>query len=200
VERSEYAKRLERVRGLFGLSLRAWWDRLKERGDLDLSYESVRQYHQDREPTVSYLVAVAKTFHISLIWLISGEGPILQQDDQGELVQELFGAFQKFQTTLEELGPDGFTRTLALFLDVRKASPGIWEEDDPTELMSLADVLVAWMLAPIRAMGTDGLSPNQRSAYLFSLISAILAVAPWEGKGRPLSEVTNTWEAVMGKE
>ena len=60
-------------------SLRAFWVRLvAESGrpaDEQVSYEAVRNYHYDREPTVKYLKTVARVFGVPLEWLATGKGP-----------------------------------------------------------------------------------------------------------------------------
>lgn len=69
------AERLEKVRARVGIpSLRAFWARLKEDWDDPVSYEAVRNYHHNREPTPSYLARVAEVFGFRLEWLVADRG------------------------------------------------------------------------------------------------------------------------------
>lgn len=81
--------RLEHIRHKHGLTRRAFWLRLGEETDEgrkvtwvgadgvreQASYSSVRYYHYDRTPPLSYLLRVSEVFNVKLTWLASGVGP-----------------------------------------------------------------------------------------------------------------------------
>lgn len=84
---TEIARRLEEVRGKAGiLSLRAFWEKLKEGWGKEeglVSYEAVRNYHYDRDPPVSYLSRVSKVFEYRLAWLAAGDGlPTVEEEER----------------------------------------------------------------------------------------------------------------------
>ena len=100
------AVRLEEVRARVGIpSLRAFWTRLVEgQGvgagwDDPVSYEAVRNYHHNREPTPSYLARVAEVFGFRLEWLVAdwgepteAEGEFMGQEDPAHPKQLSVGA------------------------------------------------------------------------------------------------------------
>jgi hypothetical protein len=55
------------------VTLRDFWRELTK-GSYKVSYEAVRNYHNDRDPPVEYLVNVSKAFGVSLEWLATGHG------------------------------------------------------------------------------------------------------------------------------
>ncbi len=68
------AERLEFVRKQVRCdTLRDFWRHLRKDGEYEISYEAVRNYHNDRNPPVEYLNRVAKTFGVSLEWLATGQ-------------------------------------------------------------------------------------------------------------------------------
>jgi hypothetical protein len=73
-------RRLEEVRKAAGFdSLHAFWQRLTS-GDYHVSYEALRNYHFNRQPTLEYLAQVARAFGYRLEWLVYGEEPKLTAD------------------------------------------------------------------------------------------------------------------------
>lgn len=66
-----------------------------ERDPFQVSYPSVRQYHRDRDPPVSYLTRVAKVFGVRLEWLATGEGGMTAH--QAELEAERRAATERFE-------------------------------------------------------------------------------------------------------
>lgn len=67
------ATRLEYVRKQVQCrTLRDFWRHLRKDGEYEISYEAVRNYHNDRNPPVEYLNRVAEIFGVSLQWLATG--------------------------------------------------------------------------------------------------------------------------------
>jgi hypothetical protein len=72
--KSGVPQRLEAVRARARCAtLREFWRELTK-GAYKVSYEAVRNYHNDRDPPVEYLVHVAQAFGVSLEWLATGNG------------------------------------------------------------------------------------------------------------------------------
>ena len=69
------ARRLEHVRNQGGFAtLKDLWRRMVEvAGEEAPSYASVRTYHHDREPPVSYMVLISDITGVSVDWLVKGE-------------------------------------------------------------------------------------------------------------------------------
>lgn len=71
---TDTAGRLEFVRSKVQCNtLRDFWRELT-RGEYEISYEAIRNYHYDREPPVDYLVQVSNVFDVNLRWLATGAG------------------------------------------------------------------------------------------------------------------------------
>jgi len=66
--------RLEQVRKEAGLSLKDFWKEVG--GEKVCSYQSAQNYHYDREPPVAYLVAVSRSFRVTVEWLATETGSI----------------------------------------------------------------------------------------------------------------------------
>ncbi len=198
MKQSEYAKRLEDVRETVGISLRAWWQRLREGGDFDLSYESVRQYHQDREPTVSYLARVSSCIGVSLVWLVTGEGSrwAEMQEERGELERFMLD-LKAAHPELDGVHPDAYGKLSSLLVHVGAASPAEWSEGLPDDLSQLADEVARWVLAPLKAIDPEGVGWNQRMAYFQALLAAIQAIIPEPGDGSSIKEMAGIWREVM---
>jgi len=67
IDFSMVGKRIESLRGKLS--------REKLAASLAIHPQTLRNYEMGREPPVSVLVAVARHFHVTLDWLLSGESP-----------------------------------------------------------------------------------------------------------------------------
>jgi hypothetical protein len=80
------SERLEYVRTRAGVeTLKDFWRKLTAQHPDDsepfsVSYPSVRLYHFNRDPPVSYLSRVSRVFGFKLDWLASGVGPKTEED------------------------------------------------------------------------------------------------------------------------
>lgn len=67
-------QRLEKVRKAQGFEdLMAFWKALGGKEGTGVSYASARWYHQDREPSLSYVVAIWRRFGTSITWMLTGD-------------------------------------------------------------------------------------------------------------------------------
>lgn len=76
------AARIRRTRETRGLDIKEFHGRLVEEAGLDTSYAAARNYDFDRVAPPEYLAAVNKLYGVSLKWLITGEGSVLEEDDR----------------------------------------------------------------------------------------------------------------------
>lgn len=94
------SKRLEAVRELHGISLAEFRKQLYEGHGESYSYQTIQNYHYDREPPVRYLVRVADIFGVSLIQLATGKEE--RSLFQGEPDPEFAGPFEEYDARLRQ--------------------------------------------------------------------------------------------------
>ena len=100
------SRRLELVRERVQCAtLRDFWREITKDAGYRVSYEAVRNYHNDRDPPVDYLVRVADVFGVDLHWLATGRGAPWPADPSiGERAREAGAAGTiEFEQALREV-------------------------------------------------------------------------------------------------
>jgi len=121
--------RLERVRKEAGLSLKDFW---KEVGSGKVcSYQSAQNYHYDREPPVGYLVAVSRSFGVTVEWLTTETGPMYWPKVEKvpidlQLQKDNGGAFEIFRDNKasETMDADTFFNQVTLLTEAAEERLG----------------------------------------------------------------------------
>ena len=67
------ARRLQAVVSMSGLTLKAFHEKLVEDGEYSVAYQSVQNYHFDRDAPAHYLARVATVFGSDLVYLVTGK-------------------------------------------------------------------------------------------------------------------------------
>lgn len=62
-------------------SIQEFVDALNEWLKKPIPYATARRYHRDREPPVTYLLAVAHAFGVRLEWLVTGKGGMTEEEE-----------------------------------------------------------------------------------------------------------------------
>ena len=201
---SGFPTRLEQVRSFFGVPDRkAFLRRVAEvarEGDDVPSYASVRTYHFERDPPVTYLVLVSRAFGVSLEWLATGEGPMiprsatreyferkgaLEDPQQGQVIRRRVPLITASTLAAFGVGEDVMVALVrGLALAQPEGSPAPTDQD----VAFLAERVGFAVYGLLGALRRDAPGHVMTGATL-GILSALLAYMPGPGEGRTLQQV-----------
>ena len=193
MDSTDVVNRLEEVRFALGMdTFQEFLERLNESLEDPFPYQTARRYHREREPSVSYVAAVARTFEVSLEWLLYGEGEMMASSsrlpspavDPGEEIQ---GA----RTVLASLGWS--PGRVALFRDLWRRYLDGFKDEVPEPLVSgVGMYLWQFILLPLRHSGfreLDDLTQRELDDYVQAMITALGLAMPDPKKGDWLCDI-----------
>jgi hypothetical protein len=139
------------------LSLKDFHDKLGgDRGNV-VSYETVRKYHYDRDPSAEYLEHVTQSFpQYRLEWLVAGRGRPTHAEDQ---IDQMKGreasplvALKEALPLIDEAGLGGAALLLELVSKIYRMQGGVNPLPPDDELIHLARHVWAQVEAPFAAL------------------------------------------------
>lgn len=193
---------VQRERG-YGKSLRAFRDalldrefwRARGRRAPSFSYEAVRNYHLDREPSYSYVAAVVERFEINPEWIFTGEGlPLMEQVREArsaEISEEGNALWAGAVTAVPDLSgwplaaKVTFLDVLGSYLLSFEGGIAILEADNTlrSEVVgALAREVHGMVSISYRSMRED-LSHREFGQYMVALLHAVQLRIPGVGEG-----------------
>ena len=200
---NDYAARLRQVREAHGEDIKTFHARVKNAGDLKVSYAAARHYDFDRVAPPDYFVAVAKEYPVRLDWLLTGEGPwteleakmieaVASADDAYEMAwQALERAEKRIRAPFRLSDLDDVNQVVWLGLAVRFLRGGgerRFEDYTEDQILHALEPFV-WLLSlPWIAVRTNqtrdtSLTPRLANTYFLAMYQVLNVALPQPGEG-----------------
>ena len=170
-------------------SLKDFWRELGEEEGSGVGYEAVRNYHYDRDPPVSYLVAVVRRFPAyRLEWLATGEGKPTHDEEAFRVAeawqeaefwssQASWRMIQKRLPILQELDMGAEVAALRLLNQTTVLARRLRVRRKPA-LIGVLDLAETFLHGPARVWGEpEGppppILPSRASSYAITALTAL---------------------------
>lgn len=172
--KTAYAERLGKLMERAGIeTLQEFVERLNEGAETPFPYATVRRYHQDREPSIPYLVRVAGVFGARLDWLITGTEPVFEDSLSSTAG---FGQFKEALAVRDSvLRGMGVTTVMSYRYLPSWVAPTM---DACTHLGLDAKTIGEALEGLLKALNAH---PSDDSGYILSMMPILLSLEPKEG-------------------